>query len=102
MEKQPIPRDTVETIDTTSKVVSKAMFNGKRKGISLRNVSLAGEQISIAFGTEAKLGSGIVLNQGDVHNESADAGYTMSNAEITAIASVNTAKLAIDELMELN
>jgi len=94
--------DRTQTIPLTAAVVSKAVFNGQRKVLSLMNTSLAGEIISIGILNQAKAGQGIVLNPGDRYVESIDAGYSPSNEQVTAIASVATATLAVHEVITLN
>ena len=91
----------VQTIPITAAVVSKAVFNGQRAVLALTNTSLAGEIISIGILSQAKAGEGIVLQPLDRYVESIDAGYSPSNEQITAIASVATATLAIHEVINL-
>ena len=94
--------DTSIPIATTATIVSQAVFNGQRKVIVLNNNSLAGEIISIGIRNEAIANQGIVLNQGDKMVLSMDSGYDPSNEQITAVASVATATLAIHEEIDLN
>lgn len=93
--------DSTITIPITAKVISKEVFGGQRKVIVLTNTSLLGEIISLAIGSEAKSKQGIVLNPNDRYSDSKDSGYTPSNKQITAIATVATATLAIHEVIEL-
>jgi len=73
----------------------------QRAVLILRNTSLAGEIISIAFGQAAKAGAGIVLNPNDQMIFSKDSGYVPSNEFVSAIASVATATLSIHEEIDL-
>ena len=86
-----------QTIGTTAEVVSEHVFNGQRVMLLLTNTSVAGEIISLGIRSEAKALQGIVLNQGDKFIMSKDSGYSPSNDLITALASVNTATLAVHE-----
>ena len=89
--------DTSKTISTTSIVISQAVYGSERVIITLANTSLAGETISLAWGKDAIAGQGIVLKQGQTISFSKDAGYTPSDQQLNAIASVATATLAIHE-----
>ena len=93
--------DTTITIPTTAKLISPAVFNGKRTSIAITNTSLLGETITIAFGTEAKITSGIPLKPNDRFIDSSGMGYQVSNNFITAIASAVTGTIALHEVITL-
>ena len=92
-----IIRETSITIAVTNTQISEAIYTGQRSILFLKNISTAGEKISIAFGKEAVADQGIVLSQGDYITFSKDAGYYPSNLRVNAIASVGTAVLTIHE-----
>jgi len=93
-------RNTSLTIDTTNTPVSPALYGNKRMVLILSNTSIAGEKISIAVGSEAVLGQGIVLNQNDKMTLTSDGTYLPSVEQINAIATVNTATLSVYEETE--
>jgi len=93
-------RDELYTPGTAARQCCKALYGEpkvQRAAIIIRNTSLLGEKISIAIGSEAILGSGIVLNPNDVYSASQDSGYKPPNDFITAIGSAATATMAIHE-----
>jgi len=91
--------NTVSTIDTTPIVVSieKGNQNGKRVSIILINTSAAAQKISLAIGSEATAGAGIVLAPGGTWQDSMDGGYYPTQQQITAVADGAGATLAIQE-----
>jgi hypothetical protein len=92
-----VSNDISETIGTTALKISEAVFNGQRDVIAITNTSTGGQVISVAIGSEAIAGQGIVLNTNDRVVVSRDAGFNPSNEIITAISSAAGGTLAIHE-----
>lgn len=101
MENQEVINDDSLAIGTAAIVVSDHVFNGQRAVLILKNISTAGQIISISKLGQAVAGKGIVLNQGDTYSESIDAVYTPSNERVTAISSAASGVLSIHEVIYL-
>jgi len=69
----------------------------ERKLISLINNSTGGQKITIAIGDLAQSNKGIVLSPGGYYQESHDAGFTPTQAHITAISDLADGSLSIQE-----
>jgi len=84
---------TVAGVGVASAVAVAA--NAGRKGLILRNTSLAGQVVSLGFsGNAAILGDGATLYQGDVYNMGS---YDFTVGAVAAIASSAGALLAVQE-----
>lgn len=94
-----INRNYSLTVGTTVTVVSEQTNypTNERKVISLINTSTGGQNITIAFSDQAIAGSGVFLAPGGYYQESHDAGFTPSQAQITAVSSGAGGTLAIQE-----
>jgi len=101
MEEKRVINDTTITLDTVPIEVSPHVFGGVRSVIIITNTSLAGETVSIGILAQAKANQGVVLYPGDKFAASKDAGYTPSPEQITAVASANTATIALHEEIDL-
>lgn len=95
-------RDEAVAVGTDVVIVSPDMTTAERNALILTNTSTGGQVISLAFGAEAKAGSGIVLSPGGFHSESKDAGFKPTNKSITAISSLAGGTLAVHERMFVN
>jgi len=93
-------RNTSLMIATTNTPISPALYGNKRVVLIISNTSLAGEKISIAIGSEAIAGQGIVLNQNDKMTLTSDGSYLPPVEQINAVASAATATLSIYEETE--
>jgi hypothetical protein len=84
-----------QTIGTSSSVVLKQQITGRRVLFSITNTSSGTEKVYLAFGTEAKLGQGIVLSPGGYYIESIDNNFQPTMDEIQAISDQLTATVAV-------
>jgi hypothetical protein len=84
---------TVAAVGVASAVAVAA--NAGRKGLIVRNTSVAGQTISLGFsGNAAVLGDGATLYQGDVYNMGA---YDFTVGAVAAISSAAGGALAVQE-----
>jgi len=84
------------TVAVTSTRISEQCFQ-QRSAIVLTNISIGGQEISISIGSEAILGTGIVLSVGGTYQDSRDGRYMPSNEQINAISDVAGGVLAVHE-----
>ena len=97
-----IIRNTQKTIAATNTTISEAVYNGQRAVLVLKNISTAGEIISLAIGQEATNGFGLVLKQGETLTLAKDSGYNPANQIINAIDNgAGTGVLSIYEEIEV-
>lgn len=91
--------NTAVTVGTSPTVVSveKGNQNGQRVGIILSNNSTGGQVISVAIGSEAVAGQGIVLSPGGVWSDTMDGFYRPTQQQITAVADGAGGSLAVQE-----
>jgi len=94
-----VSRSEALDIDATSIQISPA---ARRKSFYIRNISTAGQVISIARSNDkdAVAGSGIVLNVNDAFLDSSSEGYAAWSGRVMAISSAANGILAIEETWE--
>jgi hypothetical protein len=91
-------RNESVAVDTNPVTVCEAIMPPSvRKAIVLVNTSTGGQIITVAFGTEAALGKGIVLAGYGEWSETLDARFTPSQAQVRAISSLAGGTLGIHE-----
>jgi len=83
--------------DPTVASIEKGNQNGRRVSIILINTSTGGQVISLALGSEAAAGQGIVLSPGGSWMDSMDGGYYPTQQQVTAVSSLAGGTLAIQE-----
>jgi len=91
-------RNEKQTIGTNAVVVSKTKeINRPRKSIIITNTSTGGQVVTVAIDEEAKDKEGIVLYAGGLWSDTAEGGYTPTQALITAISNNPDATISIQE-----
>lgn len=81
--------------------VSRAVPVGKRIEIILTNVSTGTQKITLSIGGHAASNAGIVLSPGGSWFASEQAGYRVTQEQITAISSAASGILAVFERNEV-
>lgn len=87
-------------VGTTSTQVAFEVPEGKRRLLSITNISTGGQIVYLSWGDTAVAGYGVVLYPAGSWTESADSAYIPDNAAIFAIADAAAAQVAIREAVE--
>jgi hypothetical protein len=91
-------RNATVTVGVTSTKLSEAVYNpALRKVLVIVNTSTGGQNITVAFGTEAVAGQGIFLYPAGSWSETLDNAYIPTQSEINAISSAVGGTVAIQE-----
>lgn len=101
MVRQELSINKAVTISTTNVVLSEERGNDERTFLSIVNTSTGGQVISVAFGQEAVALSGVVLYPGGVYSESREAGFRMTQHNVTAISSGAGGTVAVSERISM-
>lgn len=94
-----INRNENITVNDVAQVISveKQNNNVQRQSLIISNQSLGGQIITIAIGSEAVAGAGIVLGVGSSWADTADGAYKPTQSQITAISSAAGGVIALQE-----
>lgn len=95
-------RNASLTVGTTIIEASPQRANEERTIISFTNVSTGGQVIGLAIGGDASVTGGIVIYPGGFYNESREGLNKATQEQITTVANLAGAILAIQERVEMN
>jgi hypothetical protein len=94
-----INRNASVTVGTDAVIISESVNfpYEERKVLTIINSSTGGQIITVSIGDMSTANSGIPLSPGGYYQESHDAGFTPTQAHISAISSAAGGTLSIQE-----